>query len=139
MSQKKILIIDDSKFFNKCIADILSASDYEVIYTTRGEDGICMVKEEKPDLVLLDINMPDMDGFQVCRILRESESNDLMQIIMITSQDSQDNHIVGLEVGADDYIAKPFSNRELLSRVQNTFRRIERYRKGIEAQMKAPS
>ncbi len=87
-----------------------------------------MVKEEKPDLVLLDIVMPDMDGFEVCRILRETESNNLMPIIILTSQDNQEDKLIGLELGADDYITKPFNNRELLSRVKNTLRRIDRNR-----------
>ena len=87
-----------------------------------------MVRAEKPDLVLLDVVMPDMDGFEVCRILRDSESNNLMPIIMLTSQDNQDDKLIGLELGADDYITKPFNNRELLSRVKNTLKRIQRNR-----------
>ena len=83
-----------------------------------------MVRAEKPDLVLLDVVMPDMDGFEVCRILRDSESNNLMPIIMLTSQDNQDDKLIGLELGADDYITKPFSPRELLARIKAVLRRI---------------
>ena len=126
--QKKILIIDDSNFFAKCITDILNEADYRVIHATKGEEGLRLVREEKPDLVLLDIVMPDMDGFEVCRILRDAESNNLMPIIILTSQDNQDDKLIGLELGADDYITKPFNNRELLSRVKNTLRRIDRNR-----------
>ena len=128
MFQKKILIIDDSNFFAKCITDILNEADYRVIHATKGEEGLRLVREEKPDLVLLDIVMPDMDGFEVCRILRDAESNNLMPIIILTSQDNQDDKLIGLELGADDYITKPFNNRELLSRVKNTLRRIDRNR-----------
>ena len=128
MFQKKILLIDDSDFFAKCIKDVLETANYIVIHANKGEDGLRMVRAEKPDLVLLDVVMPDMDGFEVCRILRDSESNNLMPIIMLTSQDNQDDKLIGLELGADDYITKPFNNRELLSRVKNTLKRIQRNR-----------
>jgi diguanylate cyclase (GGDEF)-like protein len=72
--------------------------------------------------------MPDYSGFEICRILRESESNNLMPIIMITSQDAQEDILIGLELGADDYVKKPFNERELLSRIKNIFRRIDRNR-----------
>lgn len=128
MFQKKILLIDDSDFFAKYVKDILETEDYVVIHASGGEAGLKKVREEKPDLVLLDVVMPDIDGFEVCRILRESESNNLMPIIMLTSKDNQDDKLMGLELGADDYIIKPFNNRELLSRVRNTLKRIERNR-----------
>jgi len=126
--QKKILLIDDSYFFTKSITATLTAADYDVIHSVTGEDGLRKVREEKPDLVLLDVVMPDIDGFEVCRILRESESNNLMPIIMLTSQNNEEDKLVGLELGADDYITKPFNNREMLSRIKNTLRRIDRNR-----------
>ena len=128
MFQKKILIIDDSNFFARCIMNILTIDGYIVVHASTGKDGLRMVIEEKPDLVLLDVVMPDMDGFEVCRILREAESNNLVPIIMLTSQDNQEDKLIGLELGADDYITKPFNNREVLSRVRNTLRRIDRNR-----------
>lgn len=128
MFKKKILLIDDSDFFANYIKSILEEAGYTMLHVNRGEDGLRMVRLEKPDLVLLDVVMPDMDGFQVCRILREAESNNLMPIIMLTSQDNQEDRLVGLELGADDYITKPFDKRELLSRVRNTLRRIDRNR-----------
>jgi diguanylate cyclase (GGDEF)-like protein len=128
MFEKKILIIDDSNFFAQCITNILVAADYRVIRATKGEDGLRMVREQKPDLVLLDVVMPDISGFEVCRVLREEESNNLMPIIMLTSQDNQEDKLIGLELGADDYITKPFNNREVVSRVRNTLRRIDRNR-----------
>jgi len=128
MFRKKILLIDDSDFFAQCVRNILEESGYIMLHANKGEIGLRLVREEKPDLVLLDVVMPDMDGFQVCRILREAESNNLMPIIMLTSQDNQEDKLVGLELGADDYITKPFNNRELLSRVRNTLKRIDRNR-----------
>lgn len=128
MFKKKILLIDDSDFFATYIKSILEEAGYTMLHVCRGEEGLRMVRLEKPDLVLLDVVMPDMDGFQVCRILREAESNNLMPIIMLTSQDNQEDRLVCLELGADDYITKPFDKRELLSRVRNTLRRIDRNR-----------
>jgi diguanylate cyclase (GGDEF)-like protein len=124
---KKILIVDDSPFFRGQLKLTLS-KEYEVIEAGTGAEGLDLVKREKPDLVLLDVVMPDYSGFEICRILRESESNNLMPIIMITSQDSQEDILVGLELGADDYVKKPFNERELLSRIKNIFRRIDRNR-----------
>ncbi|GHU61791.1 hypothetical protein AGMMS49983_02130 [Clostridia bacterium] len=124
---KKILLIDDSPFFRGQLKLSLS-KEYEVLEAGTGVEGLDMVKREKPDLVLLDIVMPDYSGFEICRILRESESNNLMPIIMITSQDAQEDVLVGLELGADDYVKKPFNERELLSRIKNIFRRIDRNR-----------
>ena len=124
---KKILIIDDSPFFRGQLKLSLS-KEYDVIEAGTGAEGLDIVKREKPDLVLLDVIMPDYSGFEICRILRESESNNLMPIIMITSQDAQEDILVGLELGADDYVKKPFNERELLARVRNIFRRIDRNR-----------
>jgi diguanylate cyclase (GGDEF)-like protein len=87
-----------------------------------------MVKREKPDLLLLDGVLRGMSGFEVCRILRGLESNNLMPIVMITSSDRQEDILLGLELGADDYIIKPFNNRELISRIKNLLRRIDRNR-----------
>lgn len=128
MFKKKILLIDDSDFFGNYIKNILEEAGYIMLYANKGEEGLRMVRREKPDLVLLDVVMPDMDGFQVCRILRDAESNNLMPIIMLTAQDDLEDRLIGLELGADDYITKPFDKRELLSRVRNTLRRIDRNR-----------
>ena len=124
---KKILLIDDSPFFRGQLKLSLG-KEYDVVEAGTGAEGLDMVKREKPDLVLLDIIMPDYSGFEICRILRESESNNLMPIIMITSQDAQEDILIGLELGADDYVKKPFNERELLSRIRNIFRRIDRNR-----------
>lgn len=128
MFKKKILIIDDTDFMVKLIADILTDAGYEVISASRGAEGLLKVRSEKPDLVILDIVMPDMNGFEVCKILRDDESNNLMPIIILTAQDNEDDKLTGLELGADDYIIKPFNPRELLSRVRNTLKRIDRNR-----------
>lgn len=128
MIQKKILLVDDSKFSAKCISLFLEEADFYVINAASGQEGLQMVQTEKPDLVLLDVVLPDMSGFDVCRILRESENNNLLPIIMLTSQDSQEDKLIGLELGADDYIVKPFNRREMVSRIRNTLRRIDKNR-----------
>ena len=125
---KKILVIDDSHFFRNKIAITLKQCGYDVVTADNGEDGLLLVTQEKPDLVLLDIVMPGTDGFEICRVLRASESNNLMPIIMLSSKDAQDDKLVGLDLGADDYITKPFDERELISRIRNTLRRIDRNR-----------
>jgi diguanylate cyclase (GGDEF)-like protein len=125
MFKKKILIIEDTEFMTKLISDVLKEAGYEVVTASTGEEGILKVREEKPDLVLLDVVMPGMDGFEVCKILRDDESNNLMPIIMLTAQENEDDK---LELGADDYIIKPFNSRELVSRVRNTLKRIDRNR-----------
>jgi len=126
--QKKILVIDDSRLSATYISNVLASEGYSVINAYSGTEGLKLVREEKPDLVLLDIVMEDISGFEVCKILRESESNNLMPIIMLTSQDSQEDKLIGLELGADDYIVKPFNNREMTCRVRNTLKRIDRNR-----------
>lgn len=128
MFKKKILIIDDTEFMTKLITDILKSADYDVVTAPNGLQGVQKVREEKPDLVILDVVMPGMDGFEVCKILRDDESNNLMPIIMLTAQDNEDDKLTGLEIGADDYIIKPFNGRELISRVRNTLKRIDRNR-----------
>lgn len=128
MFKKKILIIDDTDLMVKLITDILEEKGYEVVSANNGTDGIKMVMAEKPDLVLLDVVMPGIDGFEVCKLLRQDESNNLMPIIILTGQGNEEDKLAGLELGADDYITKPFNPRELVSRVKNTLLRIDRNR-----------
>jgi diguanylate cyclase (GGDEF)-like protein len=129
MFKKKILVIEDSVFYAKHLSDILINAEYEPIIASDGLTGIRLVKEEKPDLVLLDVIMPGIDGFEVCKMLREDEGNNLMPIIILTSQVNEDDKLTGLELGADDYITKPFNERELVGRVKNTLVRIDRNRR----------
>ncbi len=126
--KKKILVVDDSHFFATLITNILTQDGYAVISTGCGETCFRLVREEKPDLVLLDIVMPDINGLEVCKTLRASESNNLMPIIMLTGNDAHEDMLCGLDAGADDYISKPFDKRELLFRVKNTLKRIDRNR-----------
>ncbi len=128
MFTKKILVIDDSELMQRMIRDILKGEGYEVYSAYSGEEGLAKVAAIKPDLIILDIIMPGMSGFDVCRTLRSDDSNILMPIIMLTAQVNEDDKLIGLEMGADDYIIKPFNSRELVSRVRNTLVRIDRNR-----------
>ncbi|MGI6668419.1 MAG: response regulator [Acetivibrionales bacterium] len=128
MFKKKILIIDDTELTVKLVKDILTEKGYEVVSANNGIDGIRMVTVEKPDLVLLDVVMPGIDGFEVIKQLRQDESNNLLPIIILTGKGNEEDKLVGLELGADDYITKPFNPRELVSRVKNTLLRIDRNR-----------
>jgi diguanylate cyclase (GGDEF)-like protein len=128
MFKKKILIVDDTELIVRIITDILVPAGYDVISANSGEEGIEMVRREKPDLVLLDIIMYGMDGLEVCKVLRGDESNNLMPIIILTAEDDEEQKLQGLELGADDYIKKPFNPRELIARVRNTLMRIDRNR-----------
>jgi diguanylate cyclase (GGDEF)-like protein len=126
--KKKILVVDDSDFFAAVIGRALTQDGYNVVRASCGEDGLRFVREEKPDLVLLDVIMPGLDGFAVCRVLRASDGNNLMPIIMLTGQNGHEDMLIGLDLGADDYIVKPFDDRELLCRVKNTLKRVDRNR-----------
>mgnify|MGYP000273901028 CR=1 FL=1 len=128
MIKKKILVIDDNELVVKMISDILVCENYDVVVAGSGEEGLKKVEEERPDLVLLDVVLPKMNGFEVCKILRGNEETNLIPIIMLTSEGDEDKKITGLELGADDYIVKPFNPRELVSRVRNTLTRIDRNR-----------
>ncbi len=117
---KKILVIDDEPKIVEICHDYLKASGFEVISASDGIQGLNLARREKPDLIVLDLMMPGMDGLDVCRNLRR-EGN--IPIIMLTARVDESDKLVGLELGADDYITKPFSPRELVARVRVVLRR----------------
>ncbi|MGB3989044.1 MAG: response regulator, partial [Acetivibrionales bacterium] len=95
MFKKKILVIDDTELMVKLTTDVLTKHGYEVVSANNGVDGIKMVASEKPDLVLLDVVMPGIDGFEVCKLLRKDESNNLIPIIMLTAQGNEEDKLAG--------------------------------------------
>lgn len=119
---EKILIIDDEEFTVNLIAHLLEKKGYEVIKAFRAEEGLRKAYRNHPDLVLLDIMMPEMDGFEVCRRLRELSD---VPIIFITAKSEVKDVVKGLELGADDYITKPFNPREVVARVRTVLRRSQ--------------
>ena len=118
---KKVLIVDDEKAIVDILEFNLQRDGYETLKAYDGPEGLRMAREENPDLVLLDVMLPGMDGFEVCRTLR-AEGNDV-PIVMITAREEETDKVFGLENGADDYVTKPFSMRELLARVKANMRR----------------
>lgn len=125
---KTILVVDDALFITAVIEKILTAIGYKVLVAHSAEEAMEALKGFVPDLILLDVVMPGMSGFDMCRILRKNPRYNMIPIIMITGQGQEDDRLKGLELGADDYIVKPFVNRELIARVNNTLTRLERVR-----------
>ena len=122
MEQKKtVLIVEDEKNIVDIIRFNLQRAGYGTLEAYDGEAGLAAAREKKPDLILLDVMMPKMMGFDVCRALRRDGDN--VPIIILTAREEEEDKILGLEIGADDYITKPFSMRELLARVKANIRR----------------
>ena len=124
---KKILVIEDEPGILRSLKDEFESEGYSVFTAENGEKGLEMVKSERPDLIILDVMMPKMDGCEVCKHLRKEE--DSTPIIMLTVKDKEIDKVLGLELGADDYVTKPFSLRELTARVKALFRRTEERKK----------
>ncbi|MCG2820780.1 MAG: response regulator transcription factor, partial [Candidatus Atribacteria bacterium] len=117
---KTILIIDDDKKLNNLLSDYLSKFGFKVTTVTHPDEGLKILKREQPDIIILDIMLPKMDGFEVCKEIRKEYS---VPIIMLTARGEVTDRIVGLELGADDYLPKPFEPRELVARIQSVLRR----------------
>ena len=118
----KILIIDDDEKLNRLLTDYLSKMGFTVLTATLPSAGLEKLEEEAPDLVILDVMLPEMDGFEVCRTIRQSSS---VPVVMLTARGEVMDRVVGLEIGADDYLPKPFEPRELVARIQAILRRIQ--------------
>lgn len=118
---KKILLVDDEPEILEICRDYLNASGYEVVTAKDGAQGLSTFRRERPDLIVLDLMLPEIDGLDVCRTVRR-ESN--VPIIMLTARVEETDKLVGLEIGADDYMTKPFSPRELVARVRVVLRRV---------------
>jgi two-component system response regulator VicR len=120
--RKKILVVDDEKSISDIIKFNLLKDGYDVEVAEDGDEALKKVYLIQPDLILLDVMLPKLDGFQVCRKIRESFNT---PIIMLTAKEEEVDKVLGLELGADDYITKPFGMRELLARVKANLRRVE--------------
>ena len=110
-----ILVIDDEPKIIRLARDYLERSGFRVVGAGDGQTALALARDEKPDLVVLDLNLPGMDGLDVCRALRRMSD---VPIIMLTARVEEADRLIGLELGADDYITKPFSPRELVARVR---------------------
>jgi DNA-binding response OmpR family regulator len=118
----RLLIIDDDEKLNKLLTDYLGKMGFEVMSATLPSQGLEKLERESPDLVILDVMLPEMDGFAVCRTIRQSST---IPVIMLTARGEVMDRVVGLEIGADDYLPKPFEPRELVARIQSVLRRVQ--------------
>jgi len=116
----KILVIEDEKELNKVLQAYLTRSGYQTLGALNGDEGLALWERESPDLVLLDLNLPGMDGLEVARNIRKKKDT---PIIMVTARVDEVDRLIGLELGADDYITKPFSPREVVARIKAVLRR----------------
>ena len=122
--KEKILIVEDEKDIVKMLEYNLKKEGYITLSARNGEDAIKMAGKESPDLMLLDLMLPGIDGLEVCKMLKGERNTAAIPIIMLTAKSQESDKIVGLELGADDYVTKPFSPRELIARIKAVLRRI---------------
>lgn len=132
MAHERVLVVDDESHIVELISYNLINAGYDVITANNGCDAIKIAKDEKPSLVLLDLMLPGMDGFDVCKAIKGNKELKNTSIIMLTAKGEELDKILGLELGADDYITKPFSIRELLARVKAVLRRVSPLKEEIE-------
>ncbi len=129
----KILVVDDTPKNVKLLADLLTVKGYAVVTAASGREALAQVEAERPDLVLLDVVMPEMSGYEVCRKIRENPATGILPVVMVTALDPGEERIKGLEAGADDFLTKPINQAELLARVKSLLR-IKQLYDTIQAQ-----
>jgi DNA-binding response OmpR family regulator len=117
-----VLLIEDEQNIGTLVRDYVSRDGYQVLWVRSGEEGLAELDRHPVRLVILDVGLPGIDGFEVCRLMRARSS---IPIIMLTARDEEPDRVAGLEVGADDYVPKPFSPRELVARIKAVLRRTE--------------
>ena len=122
----KVLIVEDEANIRQLVKYNLEKESFQVIEAEDGLQGLRLAKAEKPDLVLLDLMLPQMDGLEVCRSLKGNQATAALPIIMLTAKSEEIDKVIGLELGADDYMTKPFSPRELVARVKAVLRRSQK-------------
>ena len=122
MSKNKVLIIDDDKQISTILRDYFQYENFEVISAFDGKEGLRKVKNENPDVIILDIMLPQLDGWEVCERIRQSNN---VPIIMLSAKNTDTDRITGIELGADDYVTKPFSPKEVVVRTKAILRRVE--------------
>lgn len=124
--KRKILLVDDDPLIRRIVTKTLTANGYQVLEASSGAEGLALARSQPPDLILLDLMMPGMDGFEVCAALRQDSLTVNVPVLMLTALDQTDAKVRGLQTGADDYITKPFNLDELITRIEAHLRRSER-------------
>jgi two-component system alkaline phosphatase synthesis response regulator PhoP len=125
MVQQRVLVVDDDREIVRLVRTYLERNDYEVLVAYDGETALHILRRERPDLMLLDLMLPGRDGLDVTRVVRGDEGLAAMPIIMLTARVEDHDKIVGLELGADDYVSKPFNPAEVVARVRAVLRRVQ--------------
>lgn len=123
---KKILVVEDERDILQLVKLYLEKEGFRVITAATGADGLKCAKEDSPDLIVLDLMLPEIDGLEVCKRLRSAQETAMLPIIMLTAKAEESDTVVGLELGADDYVTKPFSPKALVARVKALLRRLDR-------------
>ncbi|MCB4757728.1 MAG: response regulator transcription factor [Elusimicrobia bacterium] len=136
MAKKRILIVDDEPQICQLVKDLLEESGYTATTAHSTDEAFQKLRVTLPDMILLDVRLPTIGGLEFCRQLKQDVRTKKIPIIMLTVQDTETDKVIGLEVGADDYLTKPFGNRELLARIKAVFRRLESHRLEGESIMK---
>ena len=126
LTPKKILIVEDEADIAQLVKLYLEKDGFRPTIAKTGVEGLKLVKAERPDMVILDLMLPEMDGLEICKKIRTSLDTALLPIMMLTAKAEESDTIIGLELGADDYVTKPFSPKVLVARVKALFRRLER-------------
>ncbi|MEI7693550.1 MAG: response regulator, partial [Verrucomicrobiota bacterium] len=119
----RILVVEDEKDVRDMIRIHLKAAGFDVLEAHNGAEGLAIAKQDLPTVIILDLMMPEMSGVEVCRALRRNPTTSRIPILMLTAKSTEDDKVVGFECGADDYVTKPFSPRELVLRVRAVARR----------------
>ena len=123
--KEKILIVEDEKDIVKMLDYNLKKEGFKPLLAYDGEEALDLAEEERPGLIILDLMLPGIDGLEVCKILKKNNKTSSIPIIMLTAKSQESDKVVGLELGADDYVTKPFSPRELIARIKAVLRRIK--------------
>ena len=123
MAKETVLVIEDEKNIAELVKYNLEGAGFRVLQAARGDTGLEQARKTKPDLVILDLMLPELDGLEICKILKRNDNTAHIPILMLTAKSQETDKVVGLELGADDYVTKPFSPKELVARVKVILRR----------------
>ena len=126
MIENKSVIVDDDEAIRELVADVLETENFKVIKCADTDEGYKRILKSQPDLVILDVKMPQIGGIELCGLLRENIETKNIPVIMLTVESTETDKVIGFDVGADDYMTKPFSNRELVARIKALLRRVSR-------------